>query len=202
MSVPTEQGGVTGAELPLSMRAYARRRGTSAVAVLRAIRRGRLKACLVLDEKGKAKIADPVLADAEWEANTDLSRAPGYVKERAATRRTEQQAEPPETDGRGDGPLSLTEASAQEKGWKAKLAELDYRKKSGELVELSEVAARDRKLMARLSEQFQQCRTKILAVPSRAKAAIPHLTATDVRTIDALLREALEALAAQAESAA
>jgi hypothetical protein len=51
---------------PLSLRAYARHRGVSAPTVLRAIRRGSLKASLVRDVDGHAKIADVALADSEW----------------------------------------------------------------------------------------------------------------------------------------
>lgn len=198
MADVTDAASVTGtAAAPWSLRAYARHRGTSAVSVLRAIRKGRLKASLVHDAKGHAKIADPALADAEWAANTDLSRAPGYVRERADRRvAAHAPAEPASVDL--TEPLSLTEASAREKAWKAKLAELDYRKKNGELVEVADIEARDRRLEARHVEVYQQCRTKVLAVPSKAKAALPHLSASDVRVIDALLREALEALAAEA----
>ena len=65
--------------------------------VLRAIRSGRLKACLVVDEKGKAKIGDVVLADIEWTDNTDFSRAPAFVKERAApTSSPSRGLEPPD----------------------------------------------------------------------------------------------------------
>src|SRR3954470_4357597 len=79
----------------LSVRAYARHRGSSHQAVLRAIARGRLSAALTTVD-GVTKIADVALADQEWAATTDLSKAPDAVKVRAATPRPAAQAE---TDG-------------------------------------------------------------------------------------------------------
>ena len=170
---------------PISLRAYARHRGTSAPSVLRAIKRGRLKASLVVDAKGKAQIADVALADVEWAENTDLSKAPGYVKEREGKRagkgaRSVRRVAP--------GVSSLAEASAREKDWRARLAELDFQTKSGELVNAHEVKAR-------MVDIFTRCKTKLLGVPSKAKHAMPHLTHADVLVLDRLVREALEDLA-------
>src|SRR4051794_30803735 len=81
----------------LSVRAYARHRGSSHQAVLRAIARGRLSASLTTID-GVTKIADVALADQEWAATTDLSKAPDAVKVRAATAlRPAGQAEGPST---------------------------------------------------------------------------------------------------------
>lgn len=190
----------------MSLRAYARRRGTSAPSVLRAIKRGRLKASLVYID-GVAQIADPDLADREWSTNTDHSRAPGYVKERDAaasgvqTSAPPSQAspapgappvdtpEPPPGEGEDSRDLSLSAASAEEKRWRAKLAELEYRRKSEELVSAKEVA----------DEWSNACtliRTKILSVPSKCKQVMPELTHVQVAGIDDLLREVLQELAA------
>jgi hypothetical protein len=62
----------------MSLRAYARRRaelglaGVSTVAVSKAIKGGRLKASVIRDARGQPKIADPVLADREWNSRTSL----------------------------------------------------------------------------------------------------------------------------------
>lgn len=173
----------------MSLRAYGRHRGTSAVAVLRAVRRGRLVQSVVL-VGGKAKIADPALADQEWEANTDLSRAPGYVKERQAP--TAAGPSPSTAATPAKGPSPLTEASAREKAAKANLAELEYRRRAGELVQAVAVEAR-------VVELVTQARTKLLGVPAKAKQALPHLSAADVRVLDRLIREALTELAERAE---
>jgi hypothetical protein len=68
----------------MTLGAYAKHRGCSKNAVSKAIKRGRLKLSVVHDAAGQPKIADAALADREWTQNTDLSRAPGDVKERAA----------------------------------------------------------------------------------------------------------------------
>jgi hypothetical protein len=189
----------------ISLRAYAKHRGASVVAVSRAVKSGRLRASVTRDHRGDPKIADVVLADQEWEANTDLSRAPAFVKERGLVVQTSAQAPALEagagptsgaaSDAAGadgapppDQALTLSEASAEEKRWKAKLAELEYRRKAGELVDAREVGDR-------LTTLFTICRTKLLALPSKAKAAIPALTHADVATLDDLVRQALEELA-------
>jgi hypothetical protein len=211
---------------PISVRAYARHRGCSAPAVLKAIDRGRLRLSIVI-EGGKAKIADVALADREWAENTDLSRASGEIKERANRRRPASESpivpppapEPPQqqptaasshhhqptlkestpvTTAPGDKPpapaldpearWNLNDASAEEKKWKALKAELEYKEKLGELVSAKDVEAAQAAL-------FTLIRTKLLAVPGKARAAAPHLTLADVATLDGLTREVLEELA-------
>jgi hypothetical protein len=186
----------------ISLRAYARHRGISVVAVSRAVKAGRLRASVARDHRGHPKIADVGQADAEWTQNTDLSRAPGYVKARGdqgvqtSAHSTSPPAELPDADDAGpDTPddaggaeLTLSQASAEEKRWKAKLAELQYKQRSGELVDAKEMADS-------VAHVFTVCRTKLLALPSKAKAAIPHLTHAEVTALDAIVRQALEELA-------
>lgn len=175
---------------PLSLREYAKRRGVSAMAVSRAVKSGRLTQSVVRDEGGDPKIADPELADREWEAATDLSRAPGYVKERADARRPEDAGfpPPPPTSERVEGEVGgLAEETAREKHWKANLAELEFREREGQLVEAKLVEDQ-------LATVFAQCRTKLLAVPSRARQSLPHLTAGDIAILEDLQREALQDL--------
>lgn len=212
---------------PISARAYARHRGCSAPAVLKAIDRGRLRLSIVIDGDGKAKIADVALADREWAENTDLSRASGEIKERANRHRPasespvpptpvpppaapaapaaaapqpeQQQTLKPANDAPGDKPAApqldpearwnLNDASAEEKKWKALKAELEYKEKLGELVSAKEVETGQAAL-------FTLIRTKLLALPGKARAGAPHLTLADVAMLDGLTREVLEELAA------
>jgi len=182
----------------ISLRAYAKHRGTSVVAVSRAVKSGRLSRSVTHDARNQPKIADVALADQEWAENTDLTRAPAFVKERGLGVQT---SAPADAGDAGDGPpaapgvdptreLSLSEASAEEKRWRAKLAELQYKQRAGELVDAKDVASR-------LANLFTVCRTKLLALPSKAKAAIPALTHDNVATIDDLVRQALEELAVE-----
>jgi hypothetical protein len=215
----------------MALRAYARHRGTSVQAVLRAIKSGRLKDCLVYDVAGKAKIGDAAIADAEWSANTDLSRAPGYVKERAASPPSPVKPAPavaappaqmaptgaakPAVAGppdRAPAPaperplleafdmtkaMTLTDASAREKQFKAGLAELELRQKLGELVDAKEV-------QDRIANDYTIVRTKLLGVPGKVRTRAPHLSVSDIAIVEAEIREALEQLATEtpAEGAA
>jgi phage terminase Nu1 subunit (DNA packaging protein) len=179
---------------PMTLTAYAKRRGVSTMAVSRAIARKRLVQSVVRNERGVPAIADPDLADREWDANTDLTHAPTYVKERAAARAAG--APPPDDDDAEDEApdlssvedMSLADASRSEKAWKAKLAELKYRQAAGELVPAKDVSRA-------LEDTFARCKTKLLAVHSRARQSLPHLTVADLAVIEDLIREALEDLA-------
>lgn len=188
---------------PISLRAYAKRRGVSAMAVSKAISSGRLRASVVRDERGQPKIADPDLADREWDAGTDHSRAPGYVKERASARAAgvpppgpipaplpaSAPRVPPAPGEAIQEPenLSLSLESAREKFWKAQTAEADYRERIGELVDAKEMAAL-------IADAFTRTKTRLLAVPTRARQLLPQLGAPDVAVLDSIVREALEEL--------
>jgi hypothetical protein len=200
----------------VSLRAYAKRRGVSANAVSRAVRTGRLRASVVQTDDGP-KIVDVELADREWAANTDLSRAPDAVKASgvassssaelpvditdAADTATPTFLEPQAHGGAlkrtvavppdfNPTEASIAQASAREKHWRAKKAELDYRRAAGELVEAAEIAAS-------VAEAFTTVRTKVLGLPAKAKQQLPHLSHQDLAALDAMVRETLEGLAAE-----
>src|SRR5689334_21046405 len=97
---------------PMSLRAYALRRGVSPEAVSRAIRSGRLRDSVVTVGRSP-KIADPELADREWAANTDPAR----------------------------GTNSGDESDQSYSYWRAKKMELDARKAAGELVNAADEEA-------------------------------------------------------------
>jgi len=163
----------------LSLRAYSKRRRVSVEAVSKAISSGRLRQSVVWVNK-RPKIANAALADQEWAANTDLAKAPGAVKEREAASGPSDQVPRPMSQ--------LTAASVREKLLRVQKLEFDYLVASGEFVNAKEVEAR-------MTEIFARCRTKLLGLPTRAKGALPHLALTDVATLEALVREALEDLA-------
>lgn len=204
----------------MTLTAYAARRGVTKMAVSKAVSSGRLTASVYRDEKGRPWITDPDLADREWAGATDLSKAPGYIRERAEQQRPPPAAppapapvplaEPSTPRARGAPPapppvdpgeapppaihegMTLSEATAAEKFWKAKHAELKFREAAGELVPAADVAAK-------LVNVFTQCKTRLLGVPSRARQALPHLTVADIGVLEGLVREALEDLASAAE---
>lgn len=186
----------------ISLRDYAKHRGVSAPTVSRAVRTKRLLRSVVYASNGDPKIADVALADQEWEANTDLSRAPAEVKERGLGVQTSAPVPPadgesPPVPSTADGPapasvdgkeLSLSEASAEEKRWKAQIAKQQFLQRAGELVDIRDVTHR----WAHLATT---ARTKLLAVPSKVKSRRPSLNHDDIATIDEEIRQALEELA-------
>jgi hypothetical protein len=178
----------------ISLRAYAKRRGVSPEAVSEAVSSGRLSASVTRNARGQPKIADPDLADREWEANTDWSRVPAFApKDPDGLPEPDAEEDEMSTDGlpSANEGMSLLEASAIEKVWKAKLAELKFRKEAAQLLPASQVRRT-------LETTFSACKTKLLAVPSRARQALPHLAPTDIAEIERLVREALEGLSAGA----
>lgn len=114
---------------------------------------------------------DPKLADRQWRENTDAGRAAARGKNGH--------------DGEGS---AFSKARARREFFLAQDAELEFKRKQGKLVDADEVAH----LMARMNTE---ARTKLLAIPSKLKSRIPHLTAEDVKDADALVREVLESLA-------
>lgn len=190
--------------------AFARMVGVSKQFMGRAIEKRIPSGCLVRGHNGQVVgVTNVAEAQEAWRASADHSKAPGYVKERETARapsvprppRAEPPPRPPADPpgGAGDdveGPpedVSLVEQTAKEKFWKAKLAELDFRKRSGELVEAKEVEAQ-------LSDLFANCRNKLLGVPSRARQQDPALTRAQILLVEELIREALEELASAASS--
>lgn len=168
------------------------------MAVSEAIRAGRLVKSVIrvnaagqLDPSGPPKIADPDLADQEWERNTDSqkrSNAAGGVPVTAAPALLAI-AQPPRVASPAPPPMEESVASATErlKSAQADLAELKRDAERGELVLASEVEKR-------LVAVFTACKTRLLAIPSRARQALPHMVNADVATLENLIREALEDL--------
>lgn len=181
----------------MSCRAYAKRRGVSAMAVSEAIKNGRLVKSVVRNEFDQPKIADPDLADREWEANTDSTKranAAGGVDRIAGIpiERLEDddgEAVPPKRELDDSGAETVASATQRLKAAQADLAELKFKEAARELV-----PARD--VEARLVSVFTSCKTRLLAIPSRARQALPHLTNADVASLETLVREALEELTA------
>jgi hypothetical protein len=211
----------------VSLRSYARHRGVSVEAVRKAIARGRLVKSITKDDP--PQIRDVALADQEWAANTDLTRAHDDVKLKASLqqppmpisielleqdrqemeRRARATAPPPgrETERgrvlRFDEPqphggslkreqlepdVSIAAASAAEKHWRSKKAELDYKKAAAELVDAKEITAAFTQLIV-------TSRTKLLGLPTKAKSRLPHLTLEDLAVLEEIVRESLEELA-------
>lgn len=206
----------------MSQRAYAAHRGCALRAVQEAIENGRLKDSVIWgDWRGKpaARIRDVALADAEWERNTDHtmrlhgSAGPGAAKPAAKKPAAQAKrpaggagpriidppkAPPPHRDDPDDegmdadihDGMTFSDANRVEKIWKARQAKLDYEKKAGLLAPVAE-------FKAAMETIVTTSRTKLLALPSKAKQRLPHLTRADIDVLEQLLRESLEELCQQ-----
>jgi terminase small subunit / prophage DNA-packing protein len=82
---------------------------------------------------------------------------------------------------------TLENASATLKKWQAALAELKFREAAKEYVLGSEV-------FKERAEDYSAIRTRLLAIPSRARQALPHLVAADLAVLENLIGEALTEL--------
>jgi phage terminase Nu1 subunit (DNA packaging protein) len=153
--------------MSMSLRAFARQIGVTHRAVQRAIDEGRLKESMGTDDTGALVVVDAEQAAAEWEANT-----------RPYTRRDHGQP----------APSQMAAATLRERTARAELIELETAKKRRELVPVAAVSARWEKIAVAL-------RNEMLALPTRARQRLPHLSTADVMVLDALIREALEGLA-------
>lgn len=184
---------------PISLTAYAKRRGVSPVAVSKAVTTGRLTASVVRDERGAPKIADPDLADREWAANTrpriDHPPAPAAEGPPPAprSRRQSRHAVPMAAVAEDDDPArprvpDYNESRARREAALADMAELEVAERRGALVPVDEARAEVR-------ERYTRVRTRLLGVPSRVAQRLPHVAGEVVPFLDELLREALEELA-------
>lgn len=168
---------------PISLRAYARRRGVSPESVSKAITAGRLRGSVVMIG-GQPKIADAELADREWDANTrprvdHPPRAPSEVN--------------PEEVPDYNASRALREAhAARREAALADLAEIEVAEKRDELVPVDEARAH-------MIDKFTVVKTKILGVPTRIAQRLPELATQVVPVVDELLREILEELATEAD---
>jgi hypothetical protein len=176
---------------------YAKHRGVSRNAVSKALKKGWLAEALG-DRGGRPFVRDFAAADRSWDAHSDKTRASIREKERPdssaalpdadRTRGPEVHVVEPEEQPPVLSPaMSLTDATKADKYWSAMRKKQEFEKASGELVH-----AADRDLAETTRIAF--AKTKILAVPSRIKAGLPHLSHSDIATIAGLLREALEEL--------
>ena len=162
------------------------------MSVSQAVHAGRLRDSIVWTENNQPKIRDALLADREWAEWTDpLRRPPGMPLPAPAAGGAPPSSPPsppaavtPVPPARGESVASATERlrSAQ-----ANLAEIKLAEQRGELVLASDVERR-------LAAEISSCRTRLLAIPGRARQIIPELSNAGVLAIEDLIREVLTEL--------
>ena len=179
----------------MNLQAYANHRkalglrGTSHVAVINAYKDGRLSEPAVRRD-GRSWVINAELADEQWAARTDPSEYGGHAGggSRPIGIKTPAQQEPASSPApaappaaKGGPPIAV---SKQVKAaYEAKLTELEYKERSGEMGNLQDV----RKEAARLARQV---RDLLLIVPSRNAAKVAAMS--DPEDIRALLQQEIE----------
>ena len=147
----------------LSAKAYAKHRGVSLAAVLKAISEERIKASV--RRKGPGYQIDVAQADVEWQQNTDSGQgAPAHAKNRQDQHDTAGDSEP--EDGE---PITYAQARAQHERFKARLAQLELEQREGKLVE-ADAVKRESFRTARL------VRDALLNLPDRIAAELANET--------------------------
>lgn len=185
----------------MNLSEYAKYRNVSTEAVRLAIKGERLKTSVrdITPPGGKNKkyeIVDPLAADAEWDANTDERRRfnvkPARESDVAGIPATDRPLPmPPLPDAEPSNPIparvDIKEAQRLETEYSARLKQLKFEQEMGRLIEADKIEAAWVKIIT-------EAKTRLLAIPSKAKSTLPHLTLKDVAVIDRLMREALSDL--------
>jgi hypothetical protein len=175
----------------LSVRAYARHRGVSHTAVRKALANGRI----VADADGAI---DPAVADAQWASSTNLSKPRNSVIGAPKRRRTPGvPSEPLGTSGTGAEEAvngsstsdaarlvsSYAGSRAAREAYLARLAKLDFERKSGKLIDADEVRAQ-------LFALGRRARDSLRGVPDRLAPIL--VGQTDAAMIHRMLSEEIE----------
>lgn len=195
----------------MSLSDYARRKGVTVVSVSKAVKSGRLRQSVTRDERGQPKIADVEVADREWEANTRRRIDRPAAEPAAASRQGPARAAPapaPSSAVQGAGRRRIQEADTDIPDYNAARARKEAAaavKEAAlaemakiELAELRRQVGRVADFRLRLVNAFTTCRTKLAALPSRARSRDPSLTVAQVALLESLIREALAELAESA----
>ena len=155
-------------------------RGASHVAVLKAIQTGRLISPAV-ERKGRGWDINPEIADQQWaDATHPADRGTGHHRGKGpAVQR--QEIEVPQ----GVPPRAVSESVLA--AVKAKRETIALRKDEGMLLPTDQVE----KVWA---NAVTIARTKLLAIPTRARQRIPHMSLEEVAIVEELIRETLEDL--------
>lgn len=190
----------------LSLREFGRQLGVTGEAVRKAISTGRIPAdCIGRNDKGWPLIMDPARAAAAWGRDRDPTQVRDKATMSAGAKRGWQQRRGEDPDAGDDGgeptpPAaggnlaagsklpSITESKAITEAFKARMAKLEYEEKIGRLVNAEQVKVRYINLVT-------AARNRLLGVPSKAKAKIPHLTVRDIEVLEDLIAKALEEVA-------
>lgn len=192
----------------LSLREFGRQLDVTGEAVRKAIKTGKIPSdCIAHDARGWPRIIDPARAAESWGRNRvetmvrDKSALAAGAKRGWAQRRGEdppaedEREEPASAGGAAGPPLraggnlpSITESKAITEAYKARTAKIEYEQLVGKLVLADQVKVK-------FVGMVTTAKTKLMGVPSKAKARIPTLTIHDIEVLEDLIAEALEEVA-------
>lgn len=168
--------------MAVSLRAFGRMIGVSGEAVRKAIATGRIPAAAVGQQtrgkKASPVIINPDLAARGWHENTNPA-----MSHQAGVRRADQappgdQQAPPEPPAAGLS--AFNRAKTMREAYAAKLAQLEYEEKTGELIRRNEVKVA-------LFNAARQARDRLMQIPDRHAAQLAH--EKDQHTVSMILTE-------------
>lgn len=188
----------------IGVREYGRRVGVSHVAVLNAIKAGRLNKSVTRDARGRPRI-DPVAADREWGHNTDSDKNRNTEKKGGRDPAPPPKGQgalfsdvvpPAAASGTTFGGKTVTEWRAASMAVELENKKLDLDQRKGRLVDVGKVRAAWFQLV-------RDTRDRLLMIPDRLAGEIA--AESDMRRVHAMLdrelREALQELTTDGDQA-
>ena len=174
----------------VSLREYARRRGVSHVAVMKAIRAGRLTP----EPDGTL---DPAKADAQWDARTDPARAPERSEPAeetppAETRPAEPRPPAPAGESAPQGAATFTQARTAHEIAKAQRARIQVQRLREEVVDRAQATAEVFRLARRERDAWVNWPARVAALMAAELGLDAHVMQ---KVLEAHVRDHLNELA-------
>lgn len=198
----------------ISLREFGRQVGVSGEYVRRAVKDGKIPAdcvgeIILTSGKPRPVITDPARAAEHWGRNRDVTQVRDKSAMAAGARRgwAQRRGEEPgpsntlklnganhagggdgDDDGDVDGLPSITKSKRRTEFYKSEDARLDHEERRGLLVNAEQVKAG-------FVNMVTLAKTRLMGVPSKAKARIPTLTVHDIEILEDLIADALTEIA-------
>ena len=169
----------------VSLREYARRRGVSHVAVMKAIRAGRLTP----EPDGTL---DPAKADTQWDANTDPARSPEGASPEPPPAEPPHAERTPASEPATQGGASFTQARTAHEIAKAQRARIQVQRLREEVVDRAQATAEVFRLARRERDAWVNWPARVAALMAADLGVEPH---TMQKVLEAHVRDHLNELA-------
>lgn len=174
----------------VSMRKFSLIAGVSNTTITNAVKTGRLKNCVVYDDKGEMIGLDREKAVEEWRSVSPETKFYQTLREAEAPGAPKPQ---PYDPAQPFDEMDYQKSRSAREFYAAQIAKLEFEKMAETLIEADAVSSEWVKIASAI-------KTKMLSVPSKLRSRIPHLTLDDIATIEDEIREALEELSENANS--